>query len=647
MSRMILTAAFLLGAMAIGWIAAGFVGTDALALTVTLVIGAVYLLGSFELVQFRRATATLANALQHLPRELANLDPFLKQLDPSLQNAVRLRIEGERVALPGPVFAPYLVGLLVMLGLLGTFVGMVVTLKGAVLALEGTTELQAIRSGLAVPIKGLGLAFGTSVAGVAASAMLGLIATLSRRDRMQATGLLDSRIATDLRAFSLVHNRQETFKAMQYQAQALPELVTRLNAMSEQMAQMNQQLGETLLSNQQSFQQQVQGSFTGLATAVEKSLKDSLAESGRLAGESIKPVVEAAMQGIAQEAQHTQTRLSDVMQQQLQAMTDTFSRTAESVSGAWQSGLTGFEQLQQQALSEMAQTLKGTQSGLLQEMHTLLQSTETLVEARKASEQAWLEQQGAQMEQLVGVIRTELNGLRDAEHERGLAAVERLSTLESTVAEHLGALGTALEAPMTRLIETASVAPKAAAEVIEQLRREISTNIERDNAMLAERTRMMESLKQLMGALDQASAAQQQAVEQLVQTSAELLHNLGAEFTRQVSTDTARLEDVAAQLTGSSIEVASLSEAFGFAVELFKESNEKLIDNFNRIEASLEKSSTRSDEQLAYYVAQAREIIDLSMMSQKEVFEELRRISQQDAVMADETVASVDTEEVS
>jgi hypothetical protein len=35
---------------------------------------------------------------------------------------------------------------------------------------------------------------------------------------------------------------------------------------------------------------------------------------------------------------------------------------------------------------------------------------------------------------------------------------------------------------------------------------------------------------------------------------------------------------------------------------------------------------TRSDGQLAYYVAQAREIIDLSMSSQKEIVEELRQL---------------------
>ena len=51
---------------------------------------------------------------------------------------------------------------------------------------------------------------------------------------------------------------------------------------------------------------------------------------------------------------------------------------------------------------------------------------------------------------------------------------------------------------------------------------------------------------------------------------------------------------------------------------------------------SMDKSSARSDEQLAYYVAQAREIIDLSIMSQKEVVEELRALTSKPSSLADE-----------
>ncbi|MGB1921771.1 MAG: DUF802 domain-containing protein, partial [Alcanivorax sp.] len=70
-------------------------------------------------------------------------------------------------------------------------------------------------------------------------------------------------------------------------------------------------------------------------------------------------------------------------------------------------------------------------------------------------------------------------------------------------------------------------------------------------------------------------------------------------------------------------EVASLGDAFGTAVNLFSESNGKLLDNLRRIETSLEQSAARSDEQLAYYVEQAREVIELSMASQKEVIDAL------------------------
>ena len=168
-------AAFFVGLAAVVWVGAGYIGGSPLALGMTLLIGVVYVIGALELRRFHQATASLAGALAAVSEDLPSLDEWLRSLHPTLQNPVRLRIEGERVGLPAPAVAPYLVGLLVLLGMLGTFLGMVVTLNGAVLALESTTDLQTIRASLAAPVKGLGVAFGTSVAGVAASAMLGLI----------------------------------------------------------------------------------------------------------------------------------------------------------------------------------------------------------------------------------------------------------------------------------------------------------------------------------------------------------------------------------------------------------------------------------------------------------------------------------------
>ncbi len=719
LNKHLFAAAFFLGAVAVVWIGAGFVDSSFLALAMTTIIGAVYGFGALELRQFRQATSTLATALTAIPENLADLNDWLAGVPPSLQNSVRLRIEGERVGLPGPALTPYLVGLLVMLGMLGTFLGMVVTLKGAVFALEKTTDLEAMRSALAVPVKGLGLAFGTSVAGVAASAMLGLMSALSRRERMQAAQLLDTRIATVLRRFSLTHQRQETFKALQLQSQALPQVVDKLQALMTQMEGMSQQLNQRLLSNQEDFHSNVKGVYTDLASAVDKSLRESLSQSAHAAGESIKPVVEAAMSGIAREAKAMHERMADTVQAQLDGLSARFSATANTVADTWTAALSSHEQASagivanvgrsldafnatfeqrsaalvaklgdayaglqtgqaerdQQRQQTWAQSLEAMAAALSHELqqtaaqtlaqqrqicdtltqtaqhiteHTqasaskslaettrLIGSAEELMRSRIASEAQWIEQHHEHMDQLATLLRTELGALKDEEAARGNAAVERLGQLQAALATHLTTLGTALEEPITRLIHTASEAPRAAAEVIGQLREQISGSVARDNELLEERSRIMETLNALLDAINHASVEQRSVIDSLMASSAAALNAAGNAFSDNVATEAAKLSDIAAHVTSSAVDVASLSEAFGFAVNSFNEANEKLIANLQNIEGALDKSMSRSDEQLAYYVAQAREIIDLSMTSQKEVLEELRQLPAKQVAFAE------------
>ena len=45
-------------------------------------------------------------------------------LSPPLRALIRARLDRASVLMPSPVFAPYLIGFLVMLGLLGTFLGL-------------------------------------------------------------------------------------------------------------------------------------------------------------------------------------------------------------------------------------------------------------------------------------------------------------------------------------------------------------------------------------------------------------------------------------------------------------------------------------------------------------------------------------------
>ncbi|MBE9540187.1 MAG: hypothetical protein IMF06_13970 [Proteobacteria bacterium] len=649
MNRLFFTGAFLLGATAVIWMASTFVGTNALALAVTLVIGCVYAIGFMELVQFRRGTFTLGHALAAIPENIeadnSRLDLWLRTLHPSLRNAVRMRIEGERVGLPAPVITPYLVGLLVMLGLLGTFVGMVDTLSGAVIALEATTELQAIRAGLAAPINGLSVAFGTSVAGVAASAMLGLISTLSRRDRMLETRVLDDKIATIFRTFSLGYNRQETYKALQVQAQALPAVAQKLNAIADQLGHMGDTLSEKLIASQEQFHQTTKAIYNELAASVETSLKESLAESGRLAGESIKPVVAQAMAGIAGEAQATHQAMTNTAQEQLQSLSVSFNSSSEALISSWAKRQEESDKAklslwvdslglaQAQASTQLVDTSKLFTEELkksteLQQasLHCATQNFESISDAVTGQ---WLTA-GKQMETLTSTLKNGISELREEESRRSEEAVERLGSLEATVALHLATLGKELEEPMARLIQTASETPRAAAEVIGRLRDEISNNIERDNSLLEERQRIMEQLTTLSSSLEQTSLGQREALELMVNSSADLLEKIGSQFSEKVGSEVSQMSGIAQHFAGSATEMASLGESFTLAVDLFSESNGQLIDKLSLIEASLDKSSTRSDEQMGYYVAQARQIIDQSMLSQREMFEELRQLGQKD-----------------
>jgi hypothetical protein len=238
---------------------------------------------------------------------------------------------------------------------------------------------------------------------------------------------------------------------------------------------------------------------------------------------------------------------------------------------------------------------------------------------------AWTDALGA----LAATLRDEWQSTSAFAASRQQDVCDTLARTAGEMSEQSRAHASATIAQIGQLVQAASEAPRAAAEVIAELRQTLSDSMVRDTAMLDERTRLLATLETLLDAVNHASTEQRVAVDALVTGSADLLERVGAQFTGKVDTEAAKLSDAAAQVTGGVIEVASLSDAFGAAVRAFGESNETLVAHLQRIEAALDKSLARSDEQLAYYVAQAREVIDLSMLSQKQIVENLQHIAGQ------------------
>ncbi len=311
--------------------------------------------------------------------------------------------------------------------------------------------------------------------------MLGLMSAISRRERMEVVRQLDSRIATVLRPFSLVHQRQETYRALQLQATALPQVVDKIESMMERIEKRSQQLDEQLLARQAQLHDDTRLAYTGLAEAVGTSLQESLAAGAKAAGESITPVVESAMARIVQDTLRLHERVGDAAQTHVETLTQAFEA-------------------------------------------------------------------------------------------RGEAAARR------------------------------------------------------DHLALQDRTALLERHGALLQAVNHASDEQRAAIEGLVASAASMLDQAGRQFAQVLDAHAGQAAEVAVHVNASAVELASLGETFSHGVQAFQASNDKLMETLKRIETSLKQSTARSDEQLAYYVAQAREVIDLSIASQQGMVDKLHQL---------------------
>ena len=638
MNRHLATLAFAAGLAGVAWVARGYLGTNTLALALTVLIAALYLAGGRELLRMDRATAALRRALDSPQKDPAPaLGPWLATLPAELRDSVRRRIEGDRSPLPGPAMTPYLVGLLVLVGMLGTFLGMVVALEGTVAALQSTTDLAAIRAALAAPVRGLGLGFGTSVDGVAASAMLGLAAALCRRERLQATAQLDALIATTLRAHTPAQQRQDALDALREQARLLPALVDRLDAVMGTLLQRAEQLDERLLARQEAFLRDTKAPIEQLAISVDRSLREALADGARAAGDAIRPAVDAALAGLSRHGMDTQQQLAQAMQAQLDALTVRTGAAVEAMQGAAAQSLAAQEARSvrlaadwQQALDSLGDRLDARGQAWLDRAETARTDAHAAQDAREQQRlQAWT----AALEATVAAL--------EARWQQQAAQASQLQRqMLDDVAQRHGELvarsrteSQALLDELRTLAEAAAGAPKAATELATQWRERLAQTAAQDDALLQERERVIGALAAVLDTLQDGVQRQREAMDALVASSTATLGDATARLGDAVQAGTRELAAVADQVSAGSAEVASLGEAMTAAVQQFSQTSTTLAEQLQRIETALAQSTARSDEQLAYYVAQAREIVDLSLASQRQIVEDMQRVaSRQDAL---------------
>lgn len=676
---------FALGLAAALWIGAGYVGHHATGAAVAFLIAAVYCVGGAELLHFQRGTRSLAAAASSIATARENLPGWLQHLPSALRGPVALRVQGARAPLPAPALTPYLVGLLVLLGMLGTLLGMMATLRGTGVALQAATDLQAIRGSLASPVEGLAVAFGTSIAGVAASAMLGLLSALLRRDRQAALDVLDAQIGSELQVHGDRWQRGERLRLLQDQAGVLPSLVQEIAALSGHLQQASREQHAALEARQQAFIERQEAAQLQLAQTLEEVLQRGVASGSAAIGETLQPWVRQTMDALYASAQQTHqalgasvqqhlagvqaavdqsaaqaaTRASEALQVQREANAALAERLRDSFEATMRAHQTTtialHEDIQRQREAERTEQaaqwqslLAGHDASAGQREARIAASWAAALDAQQAHTQAALaqwqqHQQAAQAQaaeadaQRLQAWATTMQSAADQaaaqwqQHADAATARQERSqqALEDTalrIGEAAREQSEATVASITTLLASASDAPRAAAEVIGELRQRLSDSLVRDTALLDERAQLLGTLGTMMDALQAATTAQREAVDQLIERAGADLQQASTRFGAQVDAQAAALATLATGVTDAASGSRELASSLEGAVAAFNQTADGLSGHLQSVGAALDASLARSDEQLAYYVAQAREVVDLSLLSQKQITEELRQL---------------------
>jgi hypothetical protein len=594
------TSAYAVGMALVLWVAATAMLSNPLVLVMTLLIGAVFTWGMQELNLHRKQTLALRTALQSLTDPLTDLNAWLQQLPPVLQSSVSQRIRGARVAPPAPAMTSYLVGLLVMLGMLGTFLGMVLTLSGTAFALQSLTDIQGIRVAFSEPIKGLGLAFGASVAGVGTSAMLGFMSTLVRKERLQAWGTLEERMESQLHGHTSEQRQEQSLQAIEQHLQIMPELVLSLNQWMQRMESQQAKAGSDLQIRQEAFQTEARQQHLAWVEALDLKLRDQLSQTFGQTSAQLQEMSRAVLGRLELQAHTLHEEFSSQhqnnLQQQMQQMHQWVAQIESAMVHQWnqigsglQGALTQWTDLTQQAtqaaaglMNQMGQLIadhSGRDHHLLQERTQLMAQLTQLTQL--------LDQQIGQLSQIMG---------------------QELQQLSQGLSHQVSELSQALKQEMTQLSQTFGQQSQQISHDFGQQAQHLSQTFEHQAHQISQSFGLQ--AQQLSQSFDQQAT------------------HISQRFEQHIERQDQHTQDLDGQLQASAIEMQALAQSFAEAVQALLDSQHKTLHQLQQTDQTLAQSVARSDEQLAYYVAQAKEVIELSLSAQKPMLQALERASQ-------------------
>ena len=383
-------------------------------------------------------------------------------------------------------------------------------------------------------------------------------------------------------------------------------------ALVAQVDNSTERLHARLLDDQQGLQQKLLELHSGLMTHVGQSLRESFADSGRQAGESLAPVLQEAMRTLTADVHATQIALRDSAVVQADALAVVHQQAAQSVQNT-------------QAVVTAQAAAVAAQDSLRAELAKTVSDSRALLGAQSSEASALLQQLSERFVSQQEQLEAQWLGERTQFDERQLARHESLSaTVQAALTQALTE-NAKLTADTLGPVVASSMA--ALDSAVAQVRDEATAALQRDQTLLASQHELVAELGSVTRSLADDSAQYRSTLERFSEHTSGLLQSTAAGFASSVEQGADRLAEVSEQFATGAIELATLGDALGGAVEQFDAVSAHLSSTLQGVAQGMQEAAGRSDEQLAYYVAQAREVIDHSALAQQKLLDQLREIS--------------------
>jgi hypothetical protein len=654
-------------------------GTDRLALMLVLLIGAGLALGIYELAMRARRALRFAREIDALPRTPSEQD--LDALSPEVASVLRARIAGVPSASASQPYAAYLLGLLVMIGLLGTFMGLFESLRGAREALGSSGDVAALRAALGAPMTGLARAFGTSAAGVSASAVLGLALVVVRRGEARNAAALANYSAGPLASLTVARRTLDALEAIAKQGAMLPtasEAITRgANAMSDVARDVGAALQQTTVT--------IGDDLRAVASAVRDDLRGASEASARAVASAVKPSLESAVTRvlessaaqsearIARENKHAElvaARVEKAVESIVEAhrvhateLRESIARDAKSVIDTVIAGRDLLAEAEAERAQSISASMKETSVELAKSIELLIGRIEASAHAIEAARELQIAAEAerarsvaAALQQTVTVISeqlqtttrdlTEANATRfDAiasrveESANNIAAASTLSAEQlAQYVEKLAAIRDELRADDDARAERVAAATETrleelAATVSEALATSMERVVASAQAAPEAAARVIANAAERLKKEGEANIERDARLELLVErldALATAIDARGGEQTDRVAELSTKLHDTyektAAALEKGGVELTSTAELFGASVDKYREASEKWMTGLAVMRAAAERAAQGdAQDMLAAYLEQTREVFDHTLQFQRQLFNELRQ----------------------